>query len=110
MKLMMYQPGERDMVALNHDFTVTYPDGSREEILSTLVAAGEPWGDSAMARTVSLPAAISTSLILHGGITARGVQIPVLREIYEPVLEELAERGIALRETHRKRYRNPLTP
>ncbi len=107
MKLMMYQPGERDMVALKHIFTVNYPDGSQEEIRSSLVQIGEPWGDSAMARTVSLPAAIATNLILQGAIGARGVQIPVLREIYEPVLEELEERGIALKETHIKSFRSP---
>ena len=107
MQLMMYQPGERDMVALRHLFVATYPDGSREEIRSTLVQTGEPWGDSAMARTVSLPAAIVTNLLLHDGVTARGVQVPVLREIYEPVLEELEERGVAMKETHHHRLRGP---
>ncbi len=62
MRLMMYQPGERDMVMLQHTFTVTYPDKSQEEIRSTLVETGEPWGDTAMARTVSLPAAIAARL------------------------------------------------
>ena len=75
-KLMMYQPGERDMVVLKHIFTVAYPDGSREEIRSVLVQTGEPWGDTAMARTVSLPAAIATRLILNDGVTAVGVQHP----------------------------------
>jgi saccharopine dehydrogenase-like NADP-dependent oxidoreductase len=106
-KLMVYQPGERDTVVLKHVFLVDYPDGSREEIRSTLVEVGEPWGDSAMARTVTLPAAIATRLILSGGISATGVQIPVLREIYEPVLAELENRGIALRERHIKSFRGP---
>lgn len=109
MKLMMYQPGERDLVALKHLFTVAYPDGSKEEIRSLLVQTGEPWGDSAMARTVSLPAAIATDIILRNGFTARGVQIPVLREIYEPVLEALEERGIRLSETHAKSFPSPFS-
>jgi saccharopine dehydrogenase (NADP+, L-glutamate forming)/spermidine synthase len=109
-RLMMYQPGERDMVALKHVFTVTYPDDSREEIRSLLVETGEPWGNSAMARTVSLPAAIATRLILDGGISIRGVQIPIWREIYEPVLEELAERGIRMREQHIKSFHGPCDP
>lgn len=107
-RLMMYQPGERDMVALRHLLTVTYPDGSREEIRSLLVRTGEPWGDSAMARCVSLPAGIATRLILAGGFTAVGVHIPVLREMYEPVLEELEERGIALQERHFRTLPGPL--
>jgi len=108
MRLMMYQPGERDKVMLQHVFTVTYPDHSREEIRSTLVQTGEPWGDTAMARTVSLPAAIATRLILNGGITVRGVQIPIWREIYEPVLAELADRGVCMQERHIKSFRGPL--
>ncbi|MEO8503899.1 MAG: saccharopine dehydrogenase C-terminal domain-containing protein [Acidobacteriota bacterium] len=108
-RLMMYQPGERDLVTLQHVFAVAYPDGSGEEVRASLVAHGDPWGDTAMARTVSLTAGIATRLILHRGFQAVGVQIPTLREIYEPVLEELADRGIALQETHIKRFRGPFT-
>lgn len=108
--LMMYQPGERDMVALRHVFNVAYPDGSREEIHASLVEIGEPWGDTAMAKTVSLPAAIAARLILQGGFTAVGVQVPVLREIYEPVLEELEDRGLTMKETHIKSFPGPFDP
>jgi hypothetical protein len=97
------------MVVLKHVFTVAYPDGSSEEIRSMLVENGEPWGDSAMACTVSLPAAIVARLILNGGIGARGVQIPIWREIYEPVLDELAHRGIRMLEQHFKSFRGPLS-
>lgn len=107
-KLMMYQPGERDMVALRHLLTVTYPDGSREDIHATLVRTGEPWGDTAMARCVSLPAGIATRLIADDGFTAVGVQIPVLREMYEPILEQLKERGIAMEERHYRTLPGPL--
>jgi len=108
-RLMMYQPGERDMVTLQHTFTVAYPDGSGEEVHASLVAHGDPWGDTAMARTVSITAAIATRLILERGVEAVGVQIPTLREIYEPVLAELAERGIELQETHTKTFRGPFS-
>jgi saccharopine dehydrogenase (NADP+, L-glutamate forming) len=107
MRLMMYQPGERDMVVLKHVFTITYPDGAREERHYLLVLSGEPWGDSAMARTVSLPAAIATNLILENGTDAVGVRIPVLRDIYEPVLAELADLGIELKETRVKSFHSP---
>jgi saccharopine dehydrogenase (NADP+, L-glutamate forming) len=59
---------------------------------------GIPNGDSSMSRTVSLPAAIAAALILDGRIKTRGVAIPVLPEIYEPVLEELKNLGIECRE------------
>ena len=97
---MSYRPGERDMVVLVHEFTARY--GDREEtITSTLVDFGVPGGDSSMARTVGLPAAIGARLILDGDIRLSGVRIPVLPEIYEPVLEELAQLGITCEEKSR---------
>ncbi len=107
MRLMAYRPGERDRVVLEHVFDVEYPDGAREQVRSRLAQTGDPWGDSAMARTVSLTAAIAASLILERGVQAVGVQIPTLREVFEPVLEGLAERGIALAETHYAHVRGP---
>ncbi|MFQ6039040.1 MAG: saccharopine dehydrogenase C-terminal domain-containing protein, partial [Candidatus Aminicenantales bacterium] len=59
---------------------------------------GIPGGDSSMARTVGLPAAISTRLILEGKIQKKGVHIPVQPDIYEPILEELKNMGIAFKE------------
>jgi len=47
-------------------------------------------------------------LILNGGNTVRGVQIPIWREIYEPVLAELADRGVTMHEHHIKSFRGPL--
>jgi saccharopine dehydrogenase-like NADP-dependent oxidoreductase len=94
---LQYAPGERDMVVLLHDFVAEYPD-RRERIRSWLVDFGIPHGDTAMARTVGLPAAIATRLILQGVIRLTGVHIPVLPEIYGPVLAELEERGIRVEE------------
>lgn len=94
---LQYAPGERDMVVLLHDFVAEYPD-RRERIRSWLVDFGIPHGDTAMARTVGLPAAIATRLILQGVIQLTGVHIPVLPEIYRPVLAELEERGIRVEE------------
>jgi hypothetical protein len=37
-------------------------------------------------------------MVLHGELKLTGVQIPVVPEIYEPVLAELARLGIECRE------------
>jgi len=97
---LQYGEGERDMIILQHEFIASYPGKKKkkEKIISTLVDFGIPHGDSSMARTVGLPAAISTRLILHGKINQRGVHIPVIPEIYRPVLEELKELGVAFKE------------
>ena len=94
---MPYAEGERDMIVLYHDFLAEYPD-HQERITSTLVDYGIPHGDSAMSRTVSLPAAIATKLILEGKIKETGVHIPVDPEIYEPVLNELERLNIVCEE------------
>jgi saccharopine dehydrogenase (NADP+, L-glutamate forming)/spermidine synthase len=87
---MPYGPGERDMIVLCHYFMAKFPDGSGERITSTMVDYGQPNGDSSMARTVSLPAAIGANLILQGKVMVPGVHIPVREDIYNPVLDELA--------------------
>jgi saccharopine dehydrogenase (NADP+, L-glutamate forming)/spermidine synthase len=91
---MPYRPGERDMIVLCHYFTAGFPSAPDESITSTMIDYGQPGGDSAMARTVSLPAAIGAKLILAGKIMLPGVHIPVRKEIYNPVLDELARLDI----------------
>ena len=90
---LQYEPGERDMVVLHHEFLAEYPT-KKERITSTLVDFGIPHGDTSMSRTVGFPAAVATKLILEGKIKSTGVQIPVLPEIYNPVLDELETLGI----------------
>jgi saccharopine dehydrogenase-like NADP-dependent oxidoreductase len=96
---LAYAPGERDMLVLHHRFRATFPD-HREAITSTLVDFGIPGGDSSMSRTVSLPAAMATRLILAGEIAAPGVLAPVTPDLYEPVLSELEAMGIECKERH----------
>jgi len=93
-----YAAGERDMLVLQHEFVSELPDGSREHTWSRLVAYGEPGGDSAMARTVSLPAALGARLILEGHLSRAGVLRPTTADIYAPVLADLAALGIRCEE------------
>lgn len=91
--------GVRDMVLLHHELEVNYPErGERERILSTLTHFGDPDGITAMARGVGLPAALGVELILSGDLERRGVVIPVTDDIYEPILNGLAQRGLKFEE------------
>jgi hypothetical protein len=47
-----------------------------------------------MSRTVSLPAAIASAMLLNGEIKFPGVHIPIYPEIYNPVLAELEVMGL----------------
>ncbi len=100
LKKMSYQPHEKDMAIIHDDILVDFK-GRKEKWSSTMVVNGIPGGDSAMARTVSLPVAIAARLILEGKITIRGSVLPIYNEIYNPVLEELEKFGIKYR--HQKR-------
>ncbi|TFG35061.1 saccharopine dehydrogenase [Candidatus Thorarchaeota archaeon] len=94
---MNYAPGERDMIVMHHEFIVEYPD-KKQKITSTLIDYGIPNGDSSMSRTVALPVAIASKMILEGKIKLTGVHRPIIHEIYEPILSELAQLGISLKE------------
>ncbi len=85
---MMLPEGARDMVILLHSFLVENSDGSREVIKSHLLNYATDQ-NTAAAKTVALPAAVAVKLILDGKIKKTGVQIPVSKDIYEPVLTEL---------------------
>jgi len=93
---MDLKPNERDMVILQHIFTASYPDGKQEVIKSSMLDFGTPATDTSIARTVALPAAIGVKMILEKKITLKGVFIPVLPEIYNPILEELKKLNISL--------------
>ena len=95
---MQYAEGERDMIALQHNFIADMGDGAKDHIVSTLIAYGIPGGHSSMARTVGLPAAIAVKMILHGEINEPGVHIPIKPSIYEPILTELENEGIRFEE------------
>jgi saccharopine dehydrogenase-like NADP-dependent oxidoreductase len=95
---MSYAGGERDMLVLQHTFIAEYPD-RREKITSTMVDFGIPGGDSSMNRTVGLPAAVAARFVLEGRFHRPGVVVPVMPELYEPVLEELGRLGITFTES-----------
>ncbi len=95
---LQYGVGERDMIILQHVLEVRTAAGREERITSTLIDYGQPGGDSSMSRTVGLPAAAAAGLLLDGKLGSRGVIIPTRPEIYEPVLADLAGRGIVFKE------------
>jgi saccharopine dehydrogenase-like NADP-dependent oxidoreductase len=96
---MAFQPGERDLVLMRHELMVQRSDGVLERRAATLIEYGQPHSHSAMARTVGVTAAICAQLVLDNPTRfGAGVQRPLRPEWYEPVLSQLANEGILLRE------------
>ena len=93
---MMLGRNERDMVAMQHIFLVSWPDGRKETVKSTMLDFGSPSTDTSVARTVALPAAIAVEMILSKKISAKGVHIPVIPEIYNPILDRLESMDIRM--------------
>lgn len=87
---------ERDMVAMQHVFLAAYPDGKKEVIKSSMLDFGTLATDTAVARTVALPAAVGVEMILSGDIAEKGVHIPVIPGIYNPILDKLEDMNIRM--------------
>lgn len=64
--VFLTEPDERDVIILHHEIGVSWPVGRHERKTITLVEYGQPQGNTAMARTVGLPTAIATKMILKG--------------------------------------------
>jgi len=90
--------GDKDMIVMQHQFETRNKKQETRRITSSLIVVGEDQTYTAMAKTVGLPAAIAAKLILNKEIKSRGVLIPVLKEIYEPILKELESLGIVFKE------------
>jgi len=84
---------DKDMIVMQHQFEYL-ENGEQKKLNSSLVVFGDDPRFTAMAKTVGLPVAIATKLILNGEIKSTGVKIPTTKNIYIPVLKELAENGI----------------
>jgi len=88
---------DKDMIVMHHKFGFEL-NGKKQQIESSMVAIGENQTYTAMAKTVGLPVAIAALKILNGEIKTPGVQRPITKEVYEPILKELESYGISFTE------------
>ena len=68
--------------------------GKKKRRYSTMILQGKSMEDTAIARTVGLPIGVFAKLVMLGKITDRGIKVPVSKEAYLPVLNELEELGM----------------
>ena len=84
---------DKDMIVMQHQFEYLQK-GELKKLNSSLLVFGDDPVYTSMAKTVGLPVAIATKLILNGEITSLGVKIPTGKDIYIPVLKELEKYGV----------------
>ncbi|GGA83600.1 saccharopine dehydrogenase C-terminal domain-containing protein [Puia dinghuensis] len=95
---LVMQPADKDMIVMIHEIGFIR-DGRSHTAKSTLVVKGEDHLHTAMARTVGLPLGIAATLVLEGRIGLRGLHIPILPAIYDPVMQQLEQQGIRFEHT-----------
>jgi len=91
------QKDDKDMIVMQHLFGYE-KNGKKQQIESSLIVYGENQTYTAMAKTVGLPVGITALKILKGEIKTPGVQRPITKEVYEPILKELSLYGIKFTE------------
>jgi saccharopine dehydrogenase (NADP+, L-glutamate forming) len=90
-------PGDKDFIVMSHQFGFVM-DGKERAIQSYMTVKGDDEVHTAMAKTVGLPLGIACKLLLEGKIRKRGVVIPIDKEVYAPILNELSTLGIEVYE------------
>ena len=96
-KKLALQPTDKDMIVMLHEIEYELDDQTNT-VRSSLVVKGVDNIHTAMAKTVGLPLGIAAKLILEAKINERGLHIPNLNSIYEPVLQELKTFDVAFHE------------
>lgn len=96
-KKMNLEPEDKDMIVMYHKVGY-HLNGDNREVKSSLVVIGEDQIYTAMSDTVGLPLGIFTKQLLRGNIKCKGVSLPIKAEVYNPILDELAEYGVKFNE------------
>ena len=87
------EDGDKDMLVMVHEFQYEL-NGKKSQITSHMVNIGEDQVYTSMSNTVGLPVAICAKMILNGSLKSSGVRLPVQKEVYTPILEELEKLNI----------------
>ena len=97
---LVLSPADKDMIVMQHEIKYELKH-TTNELVSSLIVIGKDNVHTAMAKTVGLPLGIAAKLILNGTINLSGLHLPVIQEIYVPVLAELKKNGIIFSEKNK---------
>lgn len=87
------KPEDKDMVVMQHQFEYLL-NGELKKKTVSMIIKGEDASHTSMAKTVGLPLGIAVRLFLENKLSLTGVHVPVVKELYKPILKELEEYGV----------------
>ncbi len=88
---------DKDMIVMYHEVE-HHSQEKRYKTYCDLVVIGENGQKTAIAKTVGLPLAMATKLLLTDKLTLKGVQLPLSEQLYKPILKELEDWGVVFEE------------
>lgn len=98
-RALKHTDNDRDLVVMQHKFTVEDQEKNQWKHTSTLIQSGQSHasgGQSIMSVTVGVTCGISARMVLTGRIPQRGILSPIYPEIYNPILKELEGYGVRM--------------
>ena len=91
------EPDDKDMIVMYHRFLYVV-NGEMKEITSEMANIGENQTYTSMSNLVGWPLGIGVKHILNGSIQLKGVRIPIHKEVYNPILDEMEDYGVIFKE------------
>ncbi|MEO1053100.1 MAG: saccharopine dehydrogenase C-terminal domain-containing protein [Bacteroidota bacterium] len=85
---------DRDVLIIHHEFKYAMR-GQQRKLKATFIEEGNNATDSALHRVGGLTIGVIAKQILLGKVNKTGIHIPVDQQIYDPVINELSQLGIA---------------
>ena len=95
------QAHDRDRVVMEHQLGYDFRD-EHHEFKATIILEGENQKDSALAKVIGYTCGAAAKSVLSGSIGVKGINIPIIKEIYDPILNELEDLDIAFHITEKK--------
>ena len=93
-KKFSLQSGDKDAVVMEHHLGYEFRE-EHFQMTATILLQGQSETDSALATVTGFTCGAAAKSVLLGSISVKGLHIPTLREIYDPILNELEDQGIA---------------
>lgn len=93
-KRLSPEPRDKDCVVMEHQLGYELRD-EHYEFRANFISQGENQKDSALAKAIGFTCGAAAKAVLLGSISAKGLHIPITKDIYDPILNELSDLGVA---------------